>query len=101
MKKNEKENAIAELTQKYGSAKVNAALKIVGRRGNAHVGLFVSALVIVILGLALLNPVQSYVGNAALASPANAGILNIIPTFWVIGVLVVAAGLAYIGVKSR
>lgn len=79
---------------------INEAKRISGNTRGAHTGAFVGALVVIILGLALLSPVTDYVAAAVNASPSNAGILNIIPTLWVVGVMVSAAGLAYMGAKK-
>lgn len=65
---------------------------LTGRRGNSA-GKFAGALVSIVLGLALYQPIVEYVGNTT-AEGTNQSLLNLIPTFWIIACLAVAVGMA-------
>lgn len=84
-------------------AKMNFIAKVNGllaKRGNGSAAMFVSALIVVILGLVLYSPVKDYV-NDSLDGGSNDSLLKLIPTFWVIGVLAVAVGLSIAAFKSH
>jgi len=63
-------------------------------------GFFIAALVELVLALALLPTVRTFVNNSK-NGDSNDTLLDIIPTFWIIGAVVVAAVLSYAGVKNK
>lgn len=61
----------------------------------------IEALFILIVGLALLPTLRSYVATAVInASSGDTGLLNLLSTFWVIALLGVGAGLVYSAFKN-
>lgn len=90
------------LAEQHTIAESRLAMLGISRRGatGAEAALFAGALIVVVIGLALYPTVKAYVGNATLGSDSNTSLLNLIPTFWVFGVLGVSVAMAITAFKT-